>query len=167
MSTALNTYLQPLEEIFAREGVNEVCINQPEEVWIENRGEISMERIPELDFDHLQAMAQLIAESTEQKISGENPLLSATLPNGFRVQIAMPPACEAKKIIYAIRKPSTLQWSLDDYEKMGAFDQTIVAKKELDEETVKLMELIEQKKIKEFLKSAVLFKKNLINISLF
>jgi type IV secretion system protein VirB11 len=162
MSTALNTYLQPLEEIFAREGVNEVCINQPEEVWIENRGEISMERIPELDFDHLQAMAQLIAESTEQKISGENPLLSATLPNGFRVQIAMPPACEAKKIIYAIRKPSTLQWSLDDYEKMGAFDQTIVAKKELDEETVKLMELIEQKKIKEFLKSAVLFKKNLI-----
>ena len=162
MSTALNTYLEPLDEIFARDGVNEVCINQPGEVWIENKGEIAMEQIPFLDFDHLQAMAYLVAESTEQKISGENPLLSATLPNGFRVQIAMPPACEPQKIIYAIRKPSTLQWSLDDYEKMGAFDNTIVAKKELDEDIVKLMELIEQKKIKEFLRSAVLFKKNLI-----
>ena len=162
MSTALNTYLEPLNKIFNRDGVNEVCVNQPGEVWIENKGEITMEKIPAFDFDHLQAMAYLIAESTEQKISGENPLLSATLPNGFRVQIAMPPACETQKIIYAIRKPSTLQWSLDDYEKMGAFDQTIVAKKELDEDTVKLMELIEQKKIKEFLRSAVLFKKNLI-----
>ena len=162
MSTALNTYLEPLNEIFNRDGVNEVCINQPGEVWIENKGEITMEKIPAFDFDHLQAMAYLIAESTEQKISGENPLLSATLPNGFRVQIAMPPACESQKIIYAIRKPSTLQWSLDDYEKMGAFDQTIVAKKELDQDIVKLMELIEQKKIKEFLRSAVLFKKNLI-----
>ncbi len=162
MSTALNTYLEPLNEIFDRDGVNEVCVNQPGEVWIENKGEITMEKIPAFDFDHLQAMAYLIAESTEQKISGENPLLSATLPNGFRVQIAMPPACETQKIIYAIRKPSTLQWSLDDYEKMGAFDQTVVAKKELDEDIVKLMELIEQKKIKEFLRSAVLFKKNLI-----
>ena len=162
MSTALNRYLEPLEEIFARDGVNEVCINQPGEVWIENKGEISMEKIIAFDFDHLQAMAYLVAESTEQKINGENPLLSATLPNGFRVQIVMPPACEAKRVIYAIRKPSTLQWSLDDYERMGAFDQITSKAKEFDEETTQLIELIEQKKIKEFLRSAVLFKKNLI-----
>ncbi len=162
MFTALNTYLQPLEEIFNRDGVNEVSINVPCEVWVENRGNITMEKIPSLDFDHLVGLANLIAESTEQKISGENPLLSATLPNGFRVQIVMPPACEAQKIVFSIRKPSTLQWSLDDYEKMGAFSHTVLGKQGMDEETKTLMKLIEEKKIKEFLKSAVLFKKNII-----
>ena len=162
MFTALNTYLQPLDEIFNRDGVNEVSINVPGEVWVENRGNITMEKIPTLDFDHLVGLANLIAESTEQKISGENPLLSATLPNGFRVQIVMPPACEAQKIVFSIRKPSTLQWTLDDYEKMGAFSHTVLGKQGMDEETKELMRLIEEKKIKEFLKSAVLFKKNII-----
>lgn len=159
---ALKTYLQPLEEIFSRDGVNEVCINRPKEVWIENKGNIMMEVVDALDYNHLLDLTSLVAESTDQKISPENPLLSATLPNGFRVQIAIPPACENGKIVFAIRKPSTLQWSLEDYEKMGAFDAVITEQGVIDEKTVKLMELIKNGKIKEFLKSAVILKKNLI-----
>jgi type IV secretion system protein VirB11 len=159
---ALNTYLEPLEEIFARDGVNEVCINRPKEVWVENKGDIKMEVIEALDYHHLLDLCSLIAESTDQKISPENPLLSATLPNGFRVQIVIPPACENGKIVLAIRKPSVLQWTLEDYEKMGAFDSVITEKGRIDENTKKLMDLIKEKRIKEFLRSAVLFKKNVI-----
>ena len=159
---ALKTYLKPLDEIFAREGVNEICINKPGEVWVENKGEIFLEKIDVLTQEHLLALASLVAESTEQKISPENPMLSSTLPNGFRIQIALPPACEQGKIVMSVRKPSVLQWSLDDYEKMGAFGEVISEEKVVDKETQELMELIKQKKIKEFLKSAVLFKKNLI-----
>lgn len=159
---ALNTYLKPLEEIFARESVNEISINKPKEIWIENNGEITKEIIETLDYQHLSELSHLIAQSTEQKITGETPILSATLPNGFRIQVVLPPACEHGKIIFSIRKPSTLQWSLDDYEKMGAFDAVTIEDKGLDEETKKLLELVKQKKIKEFLKSVVLFKKNLL-----
>ena len=89
--TALNTYLQPLEHIFEQEGVSEISINQPEEVWIEKYGEMSREEIPELNLQYLKSLGRLIAQSTEQEITEEKPLLSATLPNGYRVQVIFPP----------------------------------------------------------------------------
>jgi type IV secretion system protein VirB11 len=162
MNIALNTYLKPLNEIFNIDGVNEVCINRPKEVWVEKKGDISRFEVEELSYEHLYDLAFLIAESTEQKISPETPLLSATLPNGFRVQVVIPPACESKTIIFSIRKPSLLQWSLDDYEKMGAFEETIVGNDKVDNDILMLREFIKAKQIKNFLRSAVLFKKNII-----
>ena len=158
---ALDTYLEPLQSIFNEDGVNEVSINQACEVWVENRGNIRCESIPILNLSHLKALGRLIAQATEQKISEENPLLSATLPNGYRIQIVFPPACEATAVAMSIRKPSAMQLSLDDYEKMGAFDQAITETKEnhIDNE---LNELLKQKKIKQFLECAVINKKNII-----
>lgn len=162
MHVALKSYLEPLEKIFEKEDVNEIAINRPKEAWVEIKGEIYKEDVPEFTFKHLEALAQLIAQSTEQRISAENPLLSATLPNGFRVQIVIPPACEAGHTIFSIRKPSVVRWSLDDYEKMGAFEKTITGKADIDKDTLDLMDLIKKGKIKEFLRMAVLKKKNLV-----
>lgn len=39
-NTALDTYLEPLKRVFERENVNEVCINKPCEIWVEERGDI-------------------------------------------------------------------------------------------------------------------------------
>jgi type IV secretion system protein VirB11 len=158
---ALQTYLAPLEAIFAEDGVAEVSVNRPGEVWIENRGNMRREEIKEFDVDHLKALARLIAQSTDQRISEETPLLSATLPNGFRIQVVFPPACESGNVAMSIRKGSTLNWTLEDYEKMGAFDTTAVAEVE-DEDLVVLKGLIKEKKIKEFLRQSVIRRKNLI-----
>jgi type IV secretion system protein VirB11 len=158
---ALETYLEPLQAIFAQEGVNEVCINRPGEVWVEAKGSISSSPMPSLDFDHIKGLASLVARSTEQNISEEAPILSATLPNGFRIQIVIPPACEAGTIGMAIRKPSSMVLSLDDYEKMGAFSQTATSEKK-NESDIKLAELLEARKIKDFLREAVIAKKNII-----
>lgn len=159
--TALQTYLAPLETIFQEDGVSEVSINTPGEVWIENKGEMRCEAIDALDLDHLKGLGRLVAQSTEQKVSEENPLLSATLPNGFRIQIVFPPACEAGKVAMSIRKGSTLNWDLDDYEKMGAFDNTAIEEVE-DEDSKHLHSLLQQNKIKDFLDTAVKRRKNII-----
>ena len=79
---ALETYLSPFKALFAEDGVNEIMVNRPQEVWIEKRGEQRMEVIPELDYEHLLGLGRLVAQSTDQMISEEKPLLSATLPNG-------------------------------------------------------------------------------------
>ena len=79
---ALETYLLPFKNIFAEEGVNELMINKPGEAWVEKKGDQRLELIPEVDIDHLLGLGRLVAQSTDQKISEENPLLSATLPNG-------------------------------------------------------------------------------------
>jgi len=158
---ALGTYLEPLQNIFREEGVNEISINNPKEVWIENRGEIRCEHLEAFDLNHLKALGRLIAQATEQKLSEETPLLSATLPNGYRIQIVFPPACESDKVVMSIRKPSGIQLSLDDYEKMGAFSATITESVE-NQANRQLDLLLKKKKIKEFLEYAVVHKKNII-----
>lgn len=159
--TALETYLDPLKKVFEEEGVNEVSINRPFEIWVENRGDIRYESMPDLDLDHLRGLASLVAQSTEQRISEEAPLLSATLPNGYRIQIVIPPACEPGTIGMSIRKPSAMKLDLDSYEKMGAFDSTAI-EEVVDENAQILKGLLETKQIKEFLRTAVLTKQNII-----
>lgn len=158
---ALETYLDPLKKIFAEDGVNEISINRPFEAWVEKKGDIRYESMPELDFDHLRSLASLVAQSTEQKISEEMPLLSATLPTGFRIQIMIPPACEPGTIGMSIRKPSSMKLVLDDYEKMGAFESTAI-KEEVDEHSVHLAKLLKENKIKQFINDCVIMKKNVI-----
>jgi type IV secretion system protein VirB11 len=159
--TALKSFLTPISNYLAEKDVNEIIINGPGLIWKELRGEITPHEVPEFDMEHLTGMAMLIASSTEQKISEESPLLSATLPNGFRVQIVIPPACEPGSIAFAIRKPSSMSLSLTDYQKMGLFDQVKIENTE-DESNIMLNSLLDEKKIQHFLEKAVLFKKNII-----
>ncbi|MEY3197224.1 MAG: hypothetical protein RLZZ59_592 [Pseudomonadota bacterium] len=158
---ALETYLSPFKTLFAEDGVNEIMVNKPQEVWIEKRGEQRMELLPELDFEHLMGLGRLVAQSTEQTISEEKPLLSATLPNGYRIQVVFPPACEPGCVALAIRKGSGMQLTLDDYDKMGAFAAATTSEVE-DPNNAVLSEYIKKNQIREFLQTAILAKKNII-----
>jgi type IV secretion system protein VirB11 len=158
---ALETYLAPLNGIFGQQGVSEISINRPQEVWVETYGEMQRHDIPEFTLDHLKALARLVAQSTEQRISEETPLLSATLPEGYRVQIVFPPACENNTVAFSIRKQTTLNLDLDSYEAIGAFQSTVVRKTE-NEDDKKLRALLDSGDIKEFIRTAVLTKKNII-----
>lgn len=158
---ALETYLLPFKNIFSEEGVNEVMINKPGEAWIEKRGDQRLEKLPEVDIDHLLGLGRLIAQSTDQSISEERPLLSATLPNGYRVQIVFPPAVEPNTAAFAIRKGSTMHLSLDQYAAMGAFDNTSTS--EVTDENDKILcDYLKNNQIKEFIRHAVRSKKNII-----
>jgi len=158
---ALDSYLLPIKQILDRDGVNEVSINRPFEAWIEYKGDMIREELSSFDLQHLKSLGRLIAQSTEQRLSEEEPLLSATLPNGYRVQIVFPPACEQGCVIISIRKPSSLKWNLDDYEKMGMFDATSVGAVE-DKNNLILTKLLKLNRVKDFLHRAVLYKKNII-----
>jgi type IV secretory pathway ATPase VirB11/archaellum biosynthesis ATPase len=45
MFAALETYLLPFKKLFAEGGVNEIMINKPGEVWVENKGVQRLELI--------------------------------------------------------------------------------------------------------------------------
>jgi type IV secretion system protein VirB11 len=158
---ALETYLLPFKALFEEDGVAEISVNRPGEAWVEKRGDMRYESIPELDFEHLKALGRLIAQSTDQKVSEETPLLSATLPNGYRIQIIFPPACEPNTVAMSIRKGATTQYTLETYEKIGAFSQT-ATEEIIDENNVILAKYIEEKEIRKFLSHAIKSKKNII-----
>lgn len=158
---ALEVYLKPISVLLSKDGISEISINEPNEAWVEKRGDMFRVSLPGYDTKHLKSLARLIAESTDQKVSEELPLLSATLPAGYRIQIVFPPACENQTVIMSIRKKSSLAWTLEDYEQMGAFAQTAI-EKVVDENNIILSRLLKANRIKDFLYQAILCKKNII-----
>jgi type IV secretion system protein VirB11 len=159
--TALDTYLLPLKPHFEMEGVSEISVNKPGEIWFERGGDMERAEVPALDFEHLRGMGLLIAQSTSQNVSEDSPLLSASLPNGFRIQVVFPPVCEAGTVAMSIRKQTILNFDLEKYEALGAFQSTLVrdAKNPVD---VELRQLLDAGEIKAFIKLAVKSKKNIL-----
>ena len=67
--TALEAYLTPLYYFFDQDGVTEISINEPKEIWVERFGDMYREEIQEYTYEHLRELALLVAQSTEQKLS--------------------------------------------------------------------------------------------------
>lgn len=118
----LEHYLGPLGPFLEADDVTDIFINQPGEVWVERLGG-TIERIAVggLDRPVLERLSRQIAALSAQGINREHPLLSASLPDGSRVQIALPPATRGEVAI-AIRKYVATDLSVDDYAQTGALD---------------------------------------------
>ncbi|MDB5692758.1 MAG: P-type transfer ATPase VirB11 [Alphaproteobacteria bacterium] len=120
----LRAYLAPLTGMLARPDVTDIYVNRPGEIWAETiGGSIERHEAPGLDEATLARLARQIASLSHQGISREHPLLSATLPDGARVQVVAPPATRGP-LALAIRKHVAPDLSLDDYVASGAFAET-------------------------------------------
>jgi type IV secretion system protein VirB11 len=120
----LRSYLAPLTGMLARPDVTDIYVNRPGELWIETiGGVIERQEAPELDDTTLSRLARQIAALSHQGISREHPLLSATLPDGARVQIVAPPATRGP-LALAIRKHVETDLTLADYVAAGALADT-------------------------------------------
>jgi type IV secretion system protein VirB11 len=118
----LTHYLADLLPFLQRPDVTDIYINKPHELWVETLGgEIERHSLASLDAKLLERMARQIAASVHQGINREHPLLSASLPDGARVQIIGAPATRSGHAI-AIRKHVAIDMSVDDYAAAGAFD---------------------------------------------
>lgn len=118
----LEHYLGPLGPYLEAGDVTDIYINRPNEIWVERLGGLA-ERIAikGLDGSILERLSRQIAAQSAQGISREHPLLSASLTDGSRVQIALPPATRGDVAI-AIRKYVVNDLDIDSYAKAGAFD---------------------------------------------
>ncbi|MCA0358458.1 MAG: P-type DNA transfer ATPase VirB11 [Proteobacteria bacterium] len=121
MSTGvyLAAYLAPLRDWLDRPDVTDIWVNRPGEVWIETTsGATSRVAAPDLNDQALQRLARQIAAASHQGVSREQPLLSASLPDGARVQIIAPPATRGD-LALAIRKHTLSDLSLSDLAVSG------------------------------------------------
>jgi len=120
----LRSFLAPLTGMLARPDVTDIYVNRPGELWVETTGGgIERHEAPGLDESTLARLARQIAALSHQGISREHPLLSATLPDGARIQIIAPPATRGP-LALAIRKHVSPELDLSDYVQSGAFGET-------------------------------------------
>ncbi|NIJ18701.1 type IV secretion system protein VirB11 [Sphingomonas naasensis] len=157
----LRSYLAPLTGMLARPDVTDIYVNRPQEVWVETLGgAIERHEAPGLDGATLERLARQIAALSHQGISREHPLLSASLPDGARVQIVAPPATRGPMAI-AIRKHVTSDLSLADYAATGAFDDTR-HRAERDAVRARLAAMLDAGDIAGMLATAVRARKNIL-----
>ncbi len=166
---ALREYLAVLDPYFEAEGVTEVVINRPGEVWTEGRGGWQKHEAPKLTFSYCMQVAKLIANYDQQAINAANPMLSAMLPGGMRVQVMIPPCVEHGTVGLTIRRPMATTRPLHEYTVDGSFglyewgrsaemDERLQEMKPLDRVLVKELE---EGRLEDFLRDAIRGKKNI------
>jgi len=155
---ALERHLLPLMEYLAKDGVTEICINHPREIFVECNGIFSHHEIAELDYPFLEALAGLVAEFNSRDFPA--PIIPGSLLNGERIQIVMPPAVEAGRIVCSIRRHQQKNLSLDDMERKGAFDRIRQGNKNNTDQ--QLSGLHHSNDIPAFIKLAVEARKNIL-----
>lgn len=119
----LQNYLAPLASHLERPDVTDIYVNRPCELWLETMsGGLERCDVPELTSKALDRLARQIAAFSHQGVSREHPILSASLPDGARIQIVVPPATRGS-VAMAIRKHLVMDRSLSDYEVGGPFTE--------------------------------------------
>jgi type IV secretion system protein VirB11 len=160
--SALALTLRDLRPLLADGAVMELCINRPGEAWIETSDGWRREPLPFADLDWCGRFAKLVANSSQQRIDAIAPLLSASLPDGERVQIVLPPATSRGCVAICIRRPAARNWSIDELAKRGIFRGTRPAGGGLDAVERDLLRLLDAREFEGFMRLAVVSRKNIL-----
>src|SRR5271167_301667 len=161
-ASSLTHTLAPLRPILDNPRVTEVCINRPQEVFIQSYDGWTTEALPFADFYWCRDFAKLVGSATKQRVDEVTPILSATLPTAERVQFVLPPATLAHRVSITIRRPSTKVRTLEELAAGGLFAQCLDATEELDPGEKELLALKARHEYAEFIRLAVRLRKNII-----
>ncbi|MUK76567.1 P-type DNA transfer ATPase VirB11 [Aliivibrio fischeri] len=159
--TTLNHLFKPLIKWLEDKDITEIAINRPGEVWIEKNDKWECFDCPLLTFVYLNSMATAVASYCDNNISISEPMLSATLPKGERIQCVIPPACSPNTVSITIRKPNSSQRTLADYQDDGFFDHVIPSSQTVSPIDTQLLKLKESD-IAEFLTLAIKAQKTIV-----
>lgn len=111
--------LDVLQELLEDEDITEIMVNGTEHIFIEKAGEL-METGLEFDsVERLSDIAGQIASGGNRIVNETNPILDVRLPEGFRVNIVMPPVAMEGPVI-TIRKFPKDPLTMESLIQMGA-----------------------------------------------
>jgi type IV secretion system protein VirB11 len=161
-SSALGLTLRVLRPILTDRDVTEICINRPGEAYVETREGWRCVPLAVATFDWCQSLAKLVANSTRQRIDAESPLLSATLPDGERIQIVLPPATTPGTVAITIRRPADKIWTLDELDQRGLFRATRRVSGAPDDTEAELTRRLDAKDYLGFMRLAVARRRNIL-----
>ena len=148
--------LAPLKSFLDDLDVVEISVNRPGQVYVERLGAAHMEFhvIPELTTAEIVNIGERVAASTNQFVSPANPILSAALPTGERIQVVLPPAAPDGGTL-SIRKQVVSDYTLEDYRDRGSLDEVSVAVGGLSETDGELIGQLSRKDIYGFIRTAI------------
>jgi type IV secretion system protein VirB11 len=160
--TAVRASLRCLRSFIDADGVLEVCVNRPGEVWVETTTGWNCHQTPAVSFDALKSLATAIATYTLQMTGEKRPLLSATLPSGERIQLIQPPVTKPGIVAVAVRRPDNRVRTLVELEGEGLLKDTNNTSTETADVERSLAQLRAERRFGEFLSLAVRSRKTIL-----
>lgn len=155
-----------ITEMLSRDGISEVAINRPGEMWFEKDGKWNVVASNLITYDSCLKLANALAVQVAGKSSQlkDSPICPVQLPDGERGQIVLPPATEKNCVSITIRKPSTSRFTLDSYGESGRLSGYTIYEKQADIQPFEkeMVMLLKKDDLKRFFELAVLNKLNLI-----
>ena len=157
--------LAPIQLLLEDDQISEILINRPKEVFYEKAGCLESLLIPELTERHLFHLFQLIAGESEQILDEAHPLLSASIKDGSRVQLVLPPTSLYPTL--SIRRKVVKNFILQDYEKNHFFKEAKIFSQHktlasLPENEQQMAKLFRELDWAEFIKKSIELKKTIV-----
>lgn len=115
----------PLELLLKEEGVADIMINGPKNVFLEKNGRIQKSEVTFRDNDHLLQILDRIVSKVGRRVDETSPMVDARLPDGSRLNAIIPPlALDGPSL--TIRRFGSNPLTLEDLLKFGAFTPEMV-----------------------------------------
>ena len=84
-------YGEPIQELVAMDGINEICVNKFDKIWYELEGQWVLHDKKWDSENQLVKFIELIGKALNQPINQNYPVLDARLADGSRVNAVLPP----------------------------------------------------------------------------
>ncbi len=115
----------PLEILMKEEGVADIMINGPKNVFVEKEGRVQRSPVTFRDNDHLLQILDRIVSRVGRRVDETSPMCDARLPDGSRLNAIIPPlALDGPSL--TIRKFGSNPLTLEGLLNFGAFTPEMV-----------------------------------------
>ncbi len=108
----------PIEQLLRDDSVTEVMVNGPDQVFVEQKGKITLTNIHFDDDDHVRWVIDRIIRPLGRRVDRRNPSVDARLPDGSRVNAIIPPGAVDGPSL-TIRKFSKIKLTANDLVAFG------------------------------------------------
>jgi pilus assembly protein CpaF len=120
------TGLGPLETLLQDDGVNDILVNGPQQIFVERSGKLELTDITFKDEKHLLRIIDKIVSAVGRRVDESNPYVDARLADGSRFNAMVPPIAVDGSLV-SIRKFKKDKLGIDDLVNFGAFSEEMAA----------------------------------------
>jgi pilus assembly protein CpaF len=109
----------PLERLLDDDTVSEIMVNGAHDIWVERAGRLHKTPVRFSDESHLRRIISRMVAQVGRRIDEASPMVDARLPDGSRVNVAIPPLSLGGALL-TIRKFSKHRLDMSELIKRGA-----------------------------------------------
>lgn len=112
-----------LEHLLARDGVTDVLVNGPDQVWIECGAGLARTDVRFRSAAEVRGLAVRLAAQAGRRLDDANPFVDVVLPDGTRMHAVLPPLVASPTI--SLRVLARRRLSVADLVAAAAFDRSV------------------------------------------